>query len=858
MLKSRILSLVVTIAFLLFNGCGGGGGSSSSSGGSTDTKAEVSYDLEDGTVVVNSSLVDEMSVVPDINASNYKDTLVFRMPNSGGFANYKVGDTLMSGASAKAPYGFLRKITAIDVNGSELVISTVQANLLEATNNLKIDYESQNISADQISSIELAQGVVLENMKLDDKGQVLAVATSQGSSLFDISIDHTFHYNGGDVTVSGRTTFDFGIIFKLETEYLVVPEYFKTSLVIDQGTKLSIKSSNGIDFQDSISIGSIQLAPISLSAIVIVPRIDLVLKADGTIEANFALSASESFHGEIGVEYKNDRSPRWKPIHTFEPQTDYALPNLESVSADMKANAGPQFSLMIYGVVGPYAYLSGFGELDMSAASASNINLTLDVGVEYELGVYVDILWVDENYKLVEDDLFRINLITLNNEALPDEIYLTEPMVGEFILYGSTKNLSAIYSGVLPSKVEFFVDDVSVGSDITEPFAIDWDTNKSTVGAHTVKSVSYDSNEEVISEDSVDIELREAKWREGAVSGISNVVDGVFLYNHGYVWGYDEATQMYIISESTDNGQTWSTYFQEGILHGSIWDRKGFIAPDAGLLAVEFGARNLYQVDQDGKTTLFDSFDANGTILWDFGLNNSGEIRTVSTDADSNPYIGKLTSTTEMTKVADISDTQGSTAVTSATRINFSRVSEDAIVYGIRFINETTSSMTFNYMLSHDGGDSWSLGDFNGVTIGFYDAIADAYFVSEDEIILVGTHYVDNTDYEDDFSAIQLDPESAFVLKTTDGGANWQRIDVATSGFQTVTFLNDKKGYASVNYIESETTGPKVFKTLDGGLTWSVAEEIATDEKIVRVQFSNEYSGVAIGVHGTVYRFSLN
>ncbi len=856
MFTKRMVSTVMITVFLFFSACSSGG-DDASSGTHTipPAKEEVSYELEQGTIEVEPSETQAMIVVPEINASNYQNELDFRTPNSGVYADYEVGDTLMSGVSEKAPNGYLRKITKIQEVGGELVITTKQGVLLEATNNIHIDYSSSNITPDDIKKVSLRPGVTLENIKLSSDGTVLAAPALKGGSLFDISIDQTFTHSGGDVTVKGRTTFDFGIIFKLETEYLVIPEYFKTSIVIDQGTKIAITSNNGIAYDDKISLGSISLAPITIGPVVIVPKIYLALNVDGQIQANFALSASESFHGEVGVEYKRGRSPSWKPIHEKESQTDYALPNLDSVNARIKANAGPEFSLMVYGVVGPYMFLSGFGEFEAHVTTAPNLDLHLDVGVEYELGVKVEILWIDEDYELASDDLFRINVLKLDDEPIPDAIYLTDPMENEFILYGPAKIVTAVYSGTVPARVDFLLDDVSIGSDNAKPYEVTWDTNASSLGAHTLKVTSYDSSGAVMANDSATIDLREAKWREGSVGDVTIVGNSDFSYGTGVVFAQNDHYS--VIKETTDGGKTWSVLENKlmGLALGPI--TKGVISPQ-GIIGLEALSTDLYKIDSSGRTQIFDGFAGDNSGIFELGLNSSGDVFVILHKDDGTPYISNISDNGDATDIAALKDNDGWLAALGTPSITFSKVSEDAIVFDMKAVNTDTGAMNSGFMISHNSGDSWVWKDFNGADFGFLETIDGACFISKDEIVLVGTKLIDATDYDAPVPSLLMLPNGAFVVKTTDGGATWNRTEVTgAKSFSSVTFFNDKEGFASVN-AQSDTPEPKVYKTEDAGLTWSPVEEVSTKERIIKVQFSNEYSGMAVGDEGTVFRFALD
>jgi len=180
-------------------------------------------------------------------------------------------------------------------------------------------------------------------------------------------------------------------------------------------------------------------------------------------------------------------------------------------------------------------------------------------------------------------------------------------------------------------------------------------------------------------------------------------------------------------------------------------------------------------------------------------------------------------------------------------KIRFHKSSGKGIVFNIR----KSAAEPHVYMISTDGGTSWT-----GKTYAYTDAnelsenydIQDAYSFDGDNIILAGGSFT--------LSSFFID--KAFILKTTDGGLNWTKIDVdAAKGFNSLTFIDNDEGFAAVNQV-SASSESKLFHTGDSGVTWSPVPDITNPEGIVRTQFFGTYYGIAVGHKGTIFRYSIN
>lgn len=89
------------------------------------------------------------------------------------------------------------------------------------------------------------------------------------------------------------------------------------------------------------------------------------------------------------------------------------------------------------------------------------------------------------------------------------------------------------------------------------------------------------------------------------------------------------------------------------------------------------------------------------------------------------------------------------------------------------------------------------------------------------------------------------------ILRSFDGGSNFTfagSLPNANSFYVDMHFLNENLGYAS--------SGRKIYKTVDGGLTWDVVVALG-NQWLVEIHFTDANHGWACGSDGVVLRFNL-
>ncbi|MEN8857151.1 MAG: YCF48-related protein [Flavobacteriaceae bacterium] len=151
------------------------------------------------------------------------------------------------------------------------------------------------------------------------------------------------------------------------------------------------------------------------------------------------------------------------------------------------------------------------------------------------------------------------------------------------------------------------------------------------------------------------------------------------------------------------------------------------------------------------------------------------------------------------------------------------------------FINEnlgyatTAGSYGGHVFKTTDGGVTWSILRNGYEVIG--DGINSIFFLDANNGFVSGGNY------------------SKRVMKTTDGGDNWTQV-LSQISFGHIQFVNDSVGYGNrIGYSEGA-----MYKTIDGGNTWSLNVEV--DEDINAFHFVDENNGYFVGEQGLIYKTS--
>jgi photosystem II stability/assembly factor-like uncharacterized protein len=351
------------------------------------------------------------------------------------------------------------------------------------------------------------------------------------------------------------------------------------------------------------------------------------------------------------------------------------------------------------------------------------------------------------------------------------------------------------------------------------------------------------------------------------------------VYDNQYLW----LSTSWGVYSSSDSGNTWSMIFDEIIFDGIYFldlvngyatkSRKYYKTTDAGLSWHDqtffITEKDLNGVDFiDEQTGWAVGYD--GTILH---TTNGGEVWQPQTSGSNNHlYDVKFWNGNLGYIVAD----NGGFLYTTNGGVNWTEkiVREDYRFEEMSFVNPTTGWMVgwnWDYegivLQTTNGGTSWEdktpmnagslysvsfVDSLNGwVTSGggtIYE-IGRAWSTSDGgntwSLVIDGPYWsFDKVRFADTLNgwiAVEND-----LLKTTDGGENWETIDnITVSYLIDFMFIDQYKGWATSQFGE-------IVYSEDGGINWENQKSTISSNSLQEINFIDDNYGWAVGDFGTV------
>jgi len=335
------------------------------------------------------------------------------------------GEIMVGDVSAVAPNGFLREVTNVSSNGGQVVVETVPTTLEDAIEQGEVHIQ-HNLTPDEIQSSSLMKGVSLLN---------IPYAQNQGTFYLELS-EVVLYDDDGDlgttsdqIVANGSVSLEPSVNFRMiiqdwRLEYL----YFTNSAT--ETAELQIESKIEVPIvQEKIEIVRYYLTPIVVPLgplpfpVVFTPVLTVYVGIDGSVYVGVTTGVTQQATLTAGLQYDGGG---WNPITNFSNQFQYDPPTL-SVGLDIKGYTGAQISLLLYGVVGPYAEIDAY--LKLEADVLAEPWWELYGGLEVPVGVRVEIL----SHSIADYETVVIGykvLLAQAHTVNPDEMVLIP--AGEF------------------------------------------------------------------------------------------------------------------------------------------------------------------------------------------------------------------------------------------------------------------------------------------------------------------------------------------------------------------------------------------------------------------------------------------
>ncbi len=343
-----------------------------------------SVSIPDTTRVLDSETLDALQ-----SMSEDQSVLVFeRMTpqlSAIQLADIIVGNSTIGRANeVVAPFGFLRRVMNKFTNAEgRFVVETIQAALDEA------------IERGNVTRFEIPFGDVyrVETLASSQQGPVF-VNYVPPSSEFRVTIDHVLYDSGtgGQVKAKGYVELEPEMSFDLTLDvnnYELQSVYFSNTIV--ESSRVEITSNVELaSFDQSIPIKRFTFVPqtilIGWVPVVITPQLTVYVGLNGSVSVGVTTGIEQKSRLVTGVSYQQGY---WSPIHDFIPEGFSPVETELTHAAKAEAFAGPELSLKLYGIAGPYGRIKGY--LKLTADPFADPWWVLIGGIKAELGMKVEV-----------------------------------------------------------------------------------------------------------------------------------------------------------------------------------------------------------------------------------------------------------------------------------------------------------------------------------------------------------------------------------------------------------------------------------------------------------------------------------
>ncbi len=301
------------------------------------------------------------------------------------------GEIIVAAPSAAAPNGFLRRVTAINVVGGDVIVQTQPATLEHAIQQGEVVF-SRRLSPEGLAVQHLAPGVTLR-----------PAAPVSPEAAFYLEITDVVIYDGDDNpgTTNDQVLANGSIEFEPTLNF---------SLLIRQGRiehllfTVDARETADLEIEAQLAAAGLQKEkllgnPIQLQTFVVwvgpvpvvfAPVLTFQIGIDGGVHVGVTTGVTQALTASAGVRYANQT---WGPVTGLTNNFTWTPPTLHA-GLDLKGYASARLQVLVYGVVGPYGDVGPY--LKLEADTAATPWWQLYGGLAVPVGVRVDLLGYKE------------------------------------------------------------------------------------------------------------------------------------------------------------------------------------------------------------------------------------------------------------------------------------------------------------------------------------------------------------------------------------------------------------------------------------------------------------------------------
>ena len=347
--------------------------------GSSDefTGTTLDYELAATTVVV-----DQNTSASVVSVGEDGSIVVEAGSDLGG--QVSTGTVLLFQRSDVTPNGLLRKVTSVSTDGDRLVLTTEQATLEDAFDEFHLVMnETVESSSSALQMRSAIPGVT--HKRIGGSGSVTYTDKVDFDKTVLYDHDGNKKTTGDQVVLDGSLSFSFGIRMEVDIGWGGLKEFAYTP-VLKQKAQVEVSTTLAKWSEEEEIVVATFAVPFTAWVVPMLFNLDIVIGAEGRLEARLSTGMSLEASADSGVLYKDGK---WSLTGGTRVDFDYDPPTLDA-SASLKGYVGLRGELLICGVVGPELTIDGY--LELSADINGDPWWELVAGLEGFVGIKGEIL----------------------------------------------------------------------------------------------------------------------------------------------------------------------------------------------------------------------------------------------------------------------------------------------------------------------------------------------------------------------------------------------------------------------------------------------------------------------------------
>jgi alpha-tubulin suppressor-like RCC1 family protein len=328
-----------------------------------DSGAAGSVSVDYGDAVTNRNVVATPDALESLSGPDGNGNYTATVSDPGSVI--QVGSVLTVAAGTADPNGLFLDVTALTDTGGVDTITGTEASLTDIGPQADIDVSTGPLGGTDDGVQAHAVGARVTQMPNSDE-QGLSDPLSCSGSVAG--------------TLGGSVSFSPSIDFSAKWGGILHPGTFTASMSMSgtEQTDLNaeIDAAASCTYDQDIPPAPIVLAVIDIQIgpvpVILTPELDFELEASGTVEGKVEDSATQTMTATAGVAWNGSSM---SPIASLSNSFTSQAPTV-SLDGTLHAQIGPQLSLLLYGLAGPYISADAFATLNASTSSTPWWTLT--------------------------------------------------------------------------------------------------------------------------------------------------------------------------------------------------------------------------------------------------------------------------------------------------------------------------------------------------------------------------------------------------------------------------------------------------------------------------------------------------